>query len=257
MTKIIESMALWQTLRKEKLCSQSIGFVPTMGNLHRGHLSLCAKSMQDNDITVLSIFVNPTQFNDQSDLAKYPRTLDEDLAQLKELNVDYCLVLSDAEMYADDFRYQVSEQQLANTLEGPIRPGHFTGMLTIVLKLLIGVGATRAYFGEKDYQQYLLVDGMVKSFFLNCEIVPCPIVREASMLPFSSRNARLNQSARLLADEFARIFNQKDLLLTEIEDNLKALAIEIDYLYEDRKRRLAAVRIDNVRLLDNYAIEGI
>lgn len=254
MTVVIESMAVWQSLRKAKLSNQTIGFVPTMGNLHRGHLSLCAKSMQENDITVLSIFVNPTQFNCHQDLAKYPRTLNQDLEQLQHLGVDFCLVLHESEMYADNFRYQVSEHQLANTLEGPIRPGHFTGMLTIVLKLLIGVGAKRAYFGEKDYQQYLLVDGMVKSFFLDCTIIPCPIIREDSMLPFSSRNARLSESGRLLADEFARIFNQKELALTAIETMLKAHGIEIDYLYEDASRRLAAVRIDGVRLLDNYAI---
>ncbi|NDH09187.1 MAG: pantoate--beta-alanine ligase [Gammaproteobacteria bacterium] len=256
MTLVIESMALWQTTRKETLAGQSIGFVPTMGNLHRGHLSLCRQSMADNNVTVLSIFVNPTQFNDPTDLAKYPRTFDQDLELLNQLGVDYCLILSEAEMYADDFRYQVSEHQLANILEGPIRPGHFTGMLTIVLKLLIGVGPKRAYFGEKDYQQYLLVDGMVKSFFLDCEIVACPIIREDSMLPFSSRNARLSDKARLLADQFANCFNQKSLALTEIEKALKALDIEIDYLYEDEKRRIAAVRIEGVRLLDNYAIEG-
>jgi len=256
MTLVIESMALWQSIRKETLANQSIGFIPTMGNIHRGHLSLCRKSMADNDVTVLSIFVNPTQFNDTRDFTTYPKTLAQDLEQINHLGVDYCLVLSEAEMYADDFRYQVSEHQLANTLEGPLRPGHFTGMLTIVLKLLIGVGAQRAYFGEKDYQQYLLVEGMVKSFFLNCEIIACPIIREESMLPLSSRNSRLNANARLLADKFAHYFNQKHLTLAEIEQALNALPIEIDYLYEDQHRRIAAVRVDGVRLLDNYAIEG-
>jgi pantoate--beta-alanine ligase len=179
------------------------------------------------------------------------------VAQLTELGVDYCLILNEAEMYADNYCYQVMENQLANTLEGPIRPGHFSGMLTVVLKLLLGVGAQKAYFGEKDYQQYLLVDGMVKSLFIDCEIIPCPIIREASLLPFSSRNSRLSVVQRQIADAFAQMFNQAHLSLNEIEAQLKTLPLSIDYLVEFKQRRIVAVRIGEIRLLDNYAIKDI
>jgi pantoate--beta-alanine ligase len=253
-TKVIESIREWKTCLSQELANMSIGFVPTMGNLHQGHLSLCHASLQNEDITVVSIFVNPTQFNDSNDLAKYPRTLDADLALLESIGVDYCLVLSEEEMYQDKFQYRVSEHHLSETMEGAYRPGHFTGVLTVVLKLLLGVSPNRVYMGEKDYQQYLLIDGMVKAFFLDCEIVPCLSIREDSGLPFSSRNSRLSIAEKELADQFAQRFLQSNLSLVEVQQQIQELGVAIDYLLEDKGRRWVAVRIGPIRILDNYSI---
>ena len=253
MTMILHSIASWKNIKKQELAGCSIGFIPTMGNLHQGHLSLCQKSALENDITVISIYVNPTQFNDTQDFSQYPRTLAQDMQQLEDAKVDYCLLLSDTEMYADDFNYQVYENQLSQTMEGIHRPGHFTGMLTIVLKLLSGVAPTNAYFGEKDYQQYLLISSMQKAFFIDCEIIACPTIREDSGLPFSSRNRRLSLEDRKLADKFAQVFLHKDVSIEDINQQIQALGIEIDYCQEYLGRRWVAVRIGPIRILDNYA----
>jgi pantoate--beta-alanine ligase len=254
MLVIFKSFFEWKLYKKKYLSGQSIGLVTTMGNLHRGHLSLCAASQQENDVTVVSIFVNPTQFNDSHDFTCYPRTLEADIELLKKQQVDYLILPEQEEMYADQFSYQINENQIATVLEGAFRPGHFTGMLTVVCKLLLGVGASRAYFGEKDYQQYLLVQGMVKSFLMDCEIVACPIIREASLLPFSSRNSRLSPKERQIAEAVAEIFNQPHVNLADIRLQLERLGVEIDYLEERWTRRLMAVRVGQIRLLDNYAI---
>ena len=253
MTMILHSIASWKNIKKQELAGRSIGFIPTMGNLHQGHLSLCQKSALENDITVISIYVNPMQFNDTQDFSQYPRTLAQDMQQLEDAKVDYCLLLSDTEMYADDFNYQVCENQLSQTMEGVHRPGHFTGMLTIVLKLLAGVAPTNAYFGEKDYQRYLLISSMQKAFFLDCEVIACPTIREDSGLPFSSRNRRLSLEDRKLADRFAQVFLQKDVSIEDINQQIQALGIEIDYCQEYLGRRWVAVRIGPIRILDNYA----
>jgi pantoate--beta-alanine ligase len=253
-TKVIGSIREWKMLHSQELANQSIGFVPTMGNLHQGHLSLCHASFQHHDLTVVSIFVNPTQFNDSNDLAKYPRSLEADLALLESIGVDYCLVLSEDEMYQDKFQYRVAEHSFSEIMEGACRPGHFSGVLTIVLKLLLGVLPNRVYMGEKDYQQYLLIDGMVKAFFLDCEIVPCPTIREGSGLPFSSRNSRLSVEEKQLAEQFSSCFLQPDLSLDDIRKQIEALGIVIDYLSEDKGRRWIAVRIGAIRILDNYSI---
>lgn len=252
--KVFESIEVWKAYQKQHLSNQSIGFVPTMGNLHQGHLSLCAKSQAENDVTVVSIFINPTQFNDPADFAAYPQTLTKDIELLEKQTVDFCICPKVEELYADDYRYQVSENHISCQLEGAFRPGHFTGMLTVVLKLLLGIAPKRAYFGEKDYQQYLLVRDMVKSFFIDCEIIACPIIREPSGLPFSSRNSRLSADERAIAEEVARIFNHPNITLSQIEEQLLQLGVEIDYLAEHWHRRLMAVRVGNIRLLDNYSI---
>lgn len=254
MPVIFKSFSEWKLYKKNQLSEKNIGYVPTMGNLHQGHLSLCAASQKQNDVTVVSIYVNPTQFNDSSDFDCYPRTLKADIELLKQQQVDYLILPEQEEVYADQFSYQVSENQIATELEGAFRPGHFTGMLTVVIKLLLGVGAGRAYFGEKDYQQYLLIKGMVKSFFIECEIIACPIIREVSLLPFSSRNSRLSPNDRQTADAVAKIFNQPHASLEDIRLKLLSLGVEIDYLEEQYNRRLMAVKVGTIRLLDNYSI---
>lgn len=185
-------------LQKElsQLKSKSIGLVPTMGALHRGHLSLMNQSLEDNDITVVSVFVNPTQFNDKNDLEKYPRTLDKDTQLVNSLGVDYVFAPTVEEMYPEPdtrvFNYSPQDE----VMEGIYRPGHFNGMCQIVSKLFSIVQPTRAYFGEKDYQQLVIVKRMVEDLKLDIEVVGCPIVREKDGLALSSRNALLSKEER-------------------------------------------------------------
>ncbi|QDQ40113.1 pantoate--beta-alanine ligase [Legionella geestiana] len=235
---------------RTRSASLTTGFVPTMGNLHAGHLSLLERSVAENTRTIASIFVNPTQFNAEADFRLYPRTLDDDLALLEKAGVAYCFHPDPSEMYPDDFSFQVQENRLALPMEGNSRPGHFTGMLTVVLKLLNLTRPTRAYFGEKDYQQASLVSAMVKAFFLETDIIVCPTIREASGLPFSSRNRRLNAEQRQTADTFARIFHAGSPL-EATRNALEAAGIAVDYLEEHAGRRFVAVKIGDIRLIDN------
>src|SRR3990167_7441466 len=191
MTKIIQSLKDWQLVRKKISNNSDVGFVPTMGNLHAGHLSLLQRSKRENSITVLSIFVNPTQFDNVNDLKNYPCTLEQDISMAGKNNIDYVLVPTYGELYSDCYAYKVNNINTNSQLEGISRPGHFDGVLTVVLKLLLIVKPIRAYFGEKDYQQLQLVKGLVKAFFLETEIVECATIRNEFGLPLSSRNNRL------------------------------------------------------------------
>lgn len=249
---ILTTLKSWQDTRLS-LKDKRVGFVPTMGNLHEGHLALCQRSLSENDITVVSIFVNPTQFNQTQDFQSYPRTLEEDCQKLKTLGVDFVLVPDANEIYPDHYTMQVSETHLSTDLEGACRPGHFSGMLTVVLKLLNLVQASNAYFGEKDYQQYLLIKKMASAFFLPVNIVPCPIVRAEDGLALSSRNSRLSESARQKAAHFPRLLQMNEPL-SVIQAELSALGFMVEYLEERWGRRLGAVILDNVRLLDNVEI---
>src|SRR5262249_39761740 len=159
---------------------------PTMGHLHVGHLSLCHRAKIENDVTVVSIFINPTQFNEANDFKSYPRTLEQDKTLLMEADIDYVFVPETEAIYRDNYEMVVSESLLSTCLEGEFRPGHFNGMLTVVLKLLNLIHPTRAYFGEKDYQQLLLIKKMVEAFFLPIEIIGCPILRDTDGVAFSS-----------------------------------------------------------------------
>src|SRR3990167_9661252 len=187
---IVTTFNEWQDIR-QTLIGQSIGFVHTMGHLHQGHLSLCERSKKENKITVACIFVNPTQFNLTNDFQKYPRTFSNDGALLERAAVDYLIYPNKAEVYPDHYHIQITETTLSQTLEGAHRPGHFTGMLTVVLKLLQWVRPSRAYYGEKDYQQLLLIKKMASALFLQTKIVGCPTIRDHDQLALSSRNNRL------------------------------------------------------------------
>lgn len=243
----------WLTFRRSLPANLSIGFIPTMGNLHAGHLSLFNASKQENSYTIASIFINPTQFNRPDDFTHYPRTLDADLQLLSSAGVDFCLLPTEQAMYADNYRYQIHETALCQCMEGKHRPGHFTGVLTVVMKLLNLAKPHRAYFGEKDYQQFLLIRDMVAAFFMDMEIKACPTIREASGLAYSSRNNRLNPTQRLQAEKFAHIFHQAkpcNLLTEELRQN----DITVEYLEDYQGRRFAAVLIDDIRLIDNYLL---
>jgi len=218
--------------------------------LHAGHADLIKRARNENEIVVVSIFVNPTQFNQASDFKHYTRTMENDCELLQSLQVDYVFIPDENALYADQYQIQISEHHLSQELEGEYRPGHFTGMLTIVLKLLNIIQADRAYFGEKDYQQYLLVKKMVAALFLNVDIVACETVRAADGLALSSRNARLDEKQRQLAAHFPRLLHSH-LDLETIKKELIALGIKVDYIAEKWGRRLGAVWLDDVRLIDN------
>lgn len=251
--QIVHNLQEWQTIRKT--LPHTLGFVPTMGNLHQGHLSLYHRSIQENDCTVASLFINPRQFNNPNDFLLYPRTLEEDLAMLEANGVDYCLLPNETSIYPDEYTLQIHETKLSQRMEGAHRPGHFDGVLTIVMKLFQLVKPQKAYFGEKDYQQYQLISAMVNAFFMDIQIIPCPTVREGDHLACSSRNNRLTPEQRLLAGTFAGIFHQTkpiNLIKQELED----LGIPVEYLEEHENRRFIAVRIGEIRLIDNYSIQG-
>ena len=248
---VIESLDDWRSLRDEwKSAGYAVGFVPTMGALHAGHLALVERSVAENDRTVVSILVNPTQFDEQTDFDAYPRNLEHDALLLGRAGVHAVLAPGPDAVYSDDYRYRVTETDRSRELEGAHRPGHFDGVLTVVLKLLHIVCPDRAYFGEKDWQQLQLVKGMVEALFLDVEIIGCPIVREADGLAMSSRNARLDAAARARASKFAAVLRAggaPDQIRTRLED----LGLYVDYVEPLDGRVLAAVRIGGVRLIDN------
>lgn len=187
---------LAQALDSLRLCGKTIGLVPTMGALHDGHASLVKRSVQENDVTVVSVFVNPTQFNDKRDLDNYPRDIDSDTALLESLNADIAFVPSVEEMYPEADNRIFSYPPIDTVMEGARRPGHFNGVCQIVSKLFYAVKPTRAYFGEKDFQQIAVIRAMVEDMQLPVKICPCPIVREVDGLALSSRNALLTDSER-------------------------------------------------------------
>lgn len=252
--QIIRNLKDWQTLRAQMAPNQSLGFVPTMGNLHPGHMSLCQHSCQNNDLSVVSIFVNPTQFDRVDDFNQYPKTLDADLALLEQMGIDYCLLPNTQSIYPDGYRYRIEETQNSLNLEGAKRPGHYNGVLTVVMILFQLVKPQRSYFGEKDYQQYRLIQDMAKAFFLDTEIILCPTIREASGLAYSSRNTRLSAKERSIAEQFATLFHQKHKPCHDIKAELEQLGIVVDYIEEHAQRRFAAIYIGAIRLIDNYAV---
>jgi len=250
--KALKTVAAMQAFRDS--CSRgSVGLVPTMGALHEGHLSLVGRSQRENATTIVSIFVNPTQFDRAADLEKYPRQAKHDLDVLKDCGVDGVFMPEYGMLYPDDFQYRVSESKLSRRFCGAHRPGHFEGVLTVVMKLLNIVRPDNAYFGEKDYQQLQLVRGMTRAFFLPVNIVPCPIVREADGLAMSSRNRRLDEEQRRKAPALFRILN--DAASAEAaKAELEGLGFEVDYVDEFQGRRLAAASLGATRLIDNVPV---
>ncbi|MDX2346811.1 MAG: pantoate--beta-alanine ligase [Legionella sp.] len=250
-----QDISTWRAARAKLPEHTPLGFVPTMGNLHAGHMALVTQSLHENQKTVVSLFVNPTQFNQSTDFEKYPRTLDDDIKMLEQAGVDYCLIPNPSDIYSDDYRYQVQENEQSLILEGEHRPGHFTGVLTILMKLFNLVKPTRVYMGEKDYQQLALTQGMIDAFFLDIELRACPTIREPSNLALSSRNNRLSPAGRKQADAFAQIFHAA-ASCEEAKAALEKLDIFIEYIEDYQGRRLAAVQIEGVRLIDNYYLNS-
>ncbi len=202
---------LQQKISDLKAQNKSIGFVPTMGALHDGHLSLIKKCKAENDICVVSIFVNPTQFNNKEDLAKYPRTLNRDAKKLETANCDFIFAPSESDIYSnqemtDTFSFDFNG--LDTVMEGKHRPGHFNGVVQIVSKLFDYVQPNNAYFGEKDFQQVAIIHHMTKIMNYPVNIVSCPIIREESGLAMSSRNELLSTDERKIAVGISKVLNE-------------------------------------------------
>ncbi len=225
-----------------------------MGALHRGHASLVERCRRENEIVVVSIFVNPSQFNNPKDLERYPRTLDNDLALLQSLGADEVIIPGGSEMYPNGYCFRVEPGGNASMMEGAFRPGYLQGMLTVVLKLLNIVRPDRAYFGEKDYEQLKFITDMAREFFIPTEIVACQTVREESGLAESSRNMLLSPEAKQQAACLFRALTTADRP-AEARAALEAKGFVVEYVEENWGRRFAAAFLDGVRLIDNVPVD--
>ena len=256
-----------------------VGFVPTMGALHEGHISLINRAKKDNDIVVSSVFVNPIQFNNPTDLEKYPRTPERDIEKLEQAGCDAVFMPSVDEMYPEKVEDHYDFGDLERVMEGACRPGHFNGVAIVVRKLFDIVNPDRAYFGEKDFQQLAIIKKMVQNLNMNLEIVPCPIIRENDGLAMSSRNVRLNETERAIAPKiFATLndavskkdsmspaemksytlakyaeINEFDVEYVEITDEINLKSIE-NWNECEHARIFVALQLGPVRLIDNVRI---
>ncbi len=254
---------------------KTVGLVPTMGALHSGHISLMKKSVSQNDITVVSVYVNPIQFGPNEDYERYPRPVEHDIKVCKDNKVDFLFLPTNQTLYNDNFSTYIYNNKLAKIMCGVTRPIHFQGVCTVVSKLFNIAMPTRAYFGLKDYQQYIIVKQMAKDLNFNIKVVGCPIVREKSGLAMSSRNTYLSEKAKqdacgiykslcLAKKQFSDGKKLKDIKKS-IEKNILAIPeSKIDYVELRNSENLnevtdkgksiviaVAVKVGNVRLIDN------
>lgn len=267
--RTIQELKAW----RKALNTNDIGFVPTMGALHNGHASLIQKATSENSAVIVSIFVNPKQFLAGEDYTQYPRKEQADLAMAKGCGASACFLPSEDEFYSGDDTLISAPKELASVLEGQIRPGHFDGVCRVLNKFFNLIKPERAYFGQKDAQQLLIVQKMVKDFFIDIEIKACQIVREADGLAISSRNAYLNEAELLEALKLSRALKKAKSLIdlgtlssAEIKKAMKEILepLEIDYIAITDKNLIArdnvvfdntlillAVRVGKTRLIDN------
>ncbi|MGB5013374.1 MAG: pantoate--beta-alanine ligase [Pyrinomonadaceae bacterium] len=239
--------------RKLRREAKTVGFVPTMGALHEGHLTLVKEARAANDVVIVSIFVNPTQFNDKSDLAKYPRDLTADAAILAEYEVDYIFAPEPHEIYGDGFATYVNVEGLTNTLEGESRPGHFRGVATVVTILFNTVRPDRAYFGQKDAQQVAVIKRLTTDLGFETEIVVVPTVREESGLAMSSRNERLSAEDRKKAAIIIDSLREAKLAFKKGERN----AVHLTEMVKDRIAAEPAAEIDYVAVVDRDSLQSV
>jgi pantoate--beta-alanine ligase len=234
-----------------KAQGKKVGLVPTMGALHAGHASLVKRSVNENEVTVVSVFVNPTQFNDKNDLVKYPRTLDADCKLLEACGATYAFAPSVEEMYPEPDTRQFSYAPLDTVMEGAFRPGHFNGVCQIVSKLFDAVKPHRAYFGEKDFQQLAIIREMVRQMQFDLEIVGCPIVREEDGLALSSRNARLSAEERENALKISQtLFKSRTFAATHtVGETLKFV--------EDAIAAVPGLRLEYFEIVDGNTLQKV
>ena len=217
MQTITTIAALNAAIEEAKNANKTIGLVPTMGALHEGHLSLIHKAREQNDLVVVSVFVNPIQFNNKEDLAKYPRTVEADCEKLSSAGADIAFVPSVEEMYPEPVNTVYHFGPIEEVMEGPRRPGHFSGVAVVVRRLFDLTKPNRAYFGEKDFQQIAIIRNLLEQIKYPIEIVPCPIVRAEDGLALSSRNMRLSAEARAVAPHIYATLQQA-VEMSEVED---------------------------------------
>ena len=230
---------------------KTVGLVPTMGALHAGHASLVKRCVAENDAAVVSVFVNPTQFNDKNDLAKYPRTLDADCRLLEQCGAAFAFAPSVEEMYPEPDTRQFSYAPLDTVMEGKYRPGHFNGVCQIVSKLFEAVKPDRAYFGEKDFQQLAIIREMVRQLKFPLQIVGCPIVREEDGLALSSRNARLSAEERQQALKISQtLFASRDYAKSHT-------VAETQKFMEDAIEAAPGLRLEYFELVDGNTLQKI
>ena len=267
-------------IRQHRADGHSIGFVPTMGALHRGHISLLEQSIKENDITIVSIFINPMQFNNKQDLEKYPRTLEDDCKKLEEAGCNIVFAPSAGEMYPEEVKEHYDFGQLEKVMEGEHRPGHFNGVAVVVKRLFDICMPNKAYFGEKDFQQLAIIKALVEQENMPLEIIGCPIIREKDGLAMSSRNVRLSPEERSIAPEIFKSLNwikqqAGDRSIGEIvilaEEKLDAMSgMKVEYICiadegtlmpvqswdeADNIRAFIALFMGDVRLIDNLKIK--
>ena len=234
-----------------KAQGKKVGLVPTMGALHAGHASLVKRSVNENDVTVVSVFVNPTQFNDKNDLVKYPRTLEADCKLLEDCGATLVFAPSVEEMYPEPDTRQFGYAPLDTVMEGAFRPGHFNGVCQIVSKVFDAVKPHRAYFGEKDFQQLAIIREMVRQMKFDLEIVGCPIVREEDGLALSSRNARLSSDERENALNISRtLFKSRTFAATHSVS-------ETQKMVEDAIAAAPGLRLEYFEIVDGNTLQKI
>lgn len=278
--QIVKLIAEAQLIISEyKANGKRVGFVPTMGALHEGHLSLVAQSKKENDITVISIFVNPTQFNNPNDLETYPRIIDQDLAILAEYQPDLIFTPTVEEIYPEPDTRTFDFGDIEKVMEGKKRPGHFNGVAQVVSKLFDYICPDNAYFGQKDFQQVAIIKQMTKNLKLDINIVVCPTIREANGLAMSSRNMLLSEIEKKNAAKISEtlfkactlvpslsVAQLKEWVINEINNNVY---LEVEYFeiaddtslkpikeWDDSDNRVAciAVQVGKVRLIDNVSL---
>lgn len=242
--------SLARKLRRE---NKTIGFVPTMGALHEGHLSLVKEARQMSDIVIVSIFVNPTQFNQQEDFNKYPRDLTADAALLTDYQVDYIFAPEASEIYGENFSTYVYVENLTETLEGASRPGHFRGVATVVTILFNTIRPDYAFFGQKDAQQVSVIKRLTQDLGFDTEIVLAPIVREESGLAMSSRNARLSDDERQKASVIYKSLRAAKKAVRNGERN----ALKISELVRQTLETEPLAQTDYVSIVDNVTLEPL
>lgn len=240
-------------LRKEQKNGKIIGFVPTMGYLHEGHLSLIRRAANENDMAVVSIFVNPTQFGPAEDFERYPRDLQRDVNLAQQAGANVIFAPDVAEMYPQGYKTYVEVQEITNTLCGASRPGHFRGVTTIVTKLFNIVRPDRAYFGQKDAQQAIVIQQMTKDLDMDVEIMVCPIVREKDGLAMSSRNVYLNPQER----EQAVVLSESLALAKKLIIQGERDAFKIKAAIVDKITQKPLAKIDYVSIVDAQTLKDI
>ena len=251
MTTVYTIEDLQKAVSISKNEGKTIGFVPTMGALHEGHISLVKKCCEQNDICVVSIFVNPTQFNNQADLEKYPRTIEQDTKILEKAGASIVFVPSVEEIYPEPDTRQFDFGQLDKVMEGEFRPGHFNGVAQVVSRLFDIVKPDRAYFGEKDFQQLAIIRQMVRQCNIPVEIVPMPIRREESGLAMSSRNQRLNDEEKSEAVNIYRILSESKKL------NKHKAVEEIREKVIDDINRIGSLKVEYFEIVDGNTLQQI